>query len=212
MPPAAGGRAAAHHGWGAPQVTVSVDLASLLGAAPTPGAFGWGGMASPATARRLACDAALTRLLTTPHPEVAQPAGPTTAPGALTTRLHAALAGLPPALGGTPRHVLDLGRATRVVPAGLRRALAARDRGCTAPGCDRPPPTPTPTTCATGWTAGRPAWPTWCCCAAPTTAPPTTATSSSPTAPTATPTHHQPPGSPLATGQRSRQVPKVAIS
>lgn len=34
---------------------------------------------------------------------------------------------------------IELGRRVRVVPGYLRRALAARDRGCVAPGCDRPP-------------------------------------------------------------------------
>jgi 5-methylcytosine-specific restriction protein A len=34
---------------------------------------------------------------------------------------------------------LDVGRATRTVPDGLRRAVAARDRGCAHPGCGRPP-------------------------------------------------------------------------
>jgi Domain of unknown function (DUF222) len=34
---------------------------------------------------------------------------------------------------------LDVGRTTRVVPNALWRALVARDRGCIAPGCDRPP-------------------------------------------------------------------------
>ena len=34
---------------------------------------------------------------------------------------------------------LDIGRATRTIPDGLRRAVAARDRGCAHPGCDRPP-------------------------------------------------------------------------
>jgi Domain of unknown function (DUF222)/HNH endonuclease len=34
---------------------------------------------------------------------------------------------------------LDVGREERIVPAGLRRALIARDRGCAFPGCDRPP-------------------------------------------------------------------------
>jgi Domain of unknown function (DUF222)/HNH endonuclease len=34
---------------------------------------------------------------------------------------------------------LDVGRRTRVVPLSLWRALVARDGGCVAPGCDRPP-------------------------------------------------------------------------
>jgi len=33
---------------------------------------------------------------------------------------------------------LDVGRATRTIPAALRRALVVRDRGCAFPGCDRP--------------------------------------------------------------------------
>lgn len=37
-----------------------------------------------------------------------------------------------------PGDVLDVGRATRVVPPGLRHALALRDGGCRHPGCDRP--------------------------------------------------------------------------
>src|SRR6266705_3702173 len=130
-----------------PQVTVTVDLASLLGASSVPGAFGWGGVADPETTRRLACDAALTRMLiTSGHPTAGRLAGNPDGltgrqsgdPTGLTGRLRAALAGLPPALGGTPQEVIDLGRTTRVIPTRLRRALAARDHGCTAPGCDRP--------------------------------------------------------------------------
>ena len=35
--------------------------------------------------------------------------------------------------------ILDLGRTVRTAPPKYRRALAARDRGCVFPGCDRPP-------------------------------------------------------------------------
>ncbi|MFH1105278.1 MAG: HNH endonuclease signature motif containing protein [Actinomycetota bacterium] len=31
-----------------------------------------------------------------------------------------------------------MGRATRTIPPAIRRALEARDRGCTHPGCGRP--------------------------------------------------------------------------
>jgi 5-methylcytosine-specific restriction protein A len=45
---------------------------------------------------------------------------------------------LPVVLNGKGQPV-DIGRASRVVPVHLRRALAARDHGCAFPGCDRPP-------------------------------------------------------------------------
>jgi hypothetical protein len=45
-----------------------------------------------------------------------------------------------PAVLGTASEVLDLGRTARLVPATLRRALVARDRGCVFPACDRPAP------------------------------------------------------------------------
>lgn len=38
---------------------------------------------------------------------------------------------------GPDSEVLDVGRKTRVIPAGLRRAVVARDRHCVAPGCGR---------------------------------------------------------------------------
>ncbi|MFP5023530.1 HNH endonuclease signature motif containing protein, partial [Pseudonocardia phyllosphaerae] len=34
---------------------------------------------------------------------------------------------------------LDIGRAQRTIPTGIRRAVTARDKGCAHPGCDRPP-------------------------------------------------------------------------
>jgi 5-methylcytosine-specific restriction protein A len=44
---------------------------------------------------------------------------------------------IPIVLGGTGQP-LDIGRISRTIPDGLRRAVAARDRGCAHPGCGRP--------------------------------------------------------------------------
>ncbi len=44
-----------------------------------------------------------------------------------------------PVVLGSAGQPLDIGRATRIVPQGLRRALILRDGGCAFPGCDRPP-------------------------------------------------------------------------
>ena len=43
-----------------------------------------------------------------------------------------------PAVLGTTSAPLDIGRADRIVPAAIRRALELRDRGCAFPSCDRP--------------------------------------------------------------------------
>jgi hypothetical protein len=45
---------------------------------------------------------------------------------------------IPVVLGGDSEP-LDVGRAQRTVPMGIRRAVMARDGGCSFPGCDRPP-------------------------------------------------------------------------
>jgi hypothetical protein len=44
-----------------------------------------------------------------------------------------------PVVLGSAGQPLDIGRSTRIVPQGLRRALIVRDEGCAFPGCDRPP-------------------------------------------------------------------------
>ena len=44
---------------------------------------------------------------------------------------------IPTVLGGHSE-LLDVGRSTYTVPAGIRRALLARDQGCAFPGCERP--------------------------------------------------------------------------
>jgi Domain of unknown function (DUF222)/HNH endonuclease len=141
-----------------PQLTVTVDLDSLLG---RPGALGVGGEAGgagplePEACRRLACDAALTRVLVTrrPHhhppdadaePVAHDPSGeqqsaahPSGLVG-LEGRLRAAMALLPPVLGGAPTYPLEVGRTSRVVQPAQRIALAVRDGGCTFPDCERP--------------------------------------------------------------------------
>jgi Domain of unknown function (DUF222) len=108
-----------------PQLLVTVDLDSLLGRpGGLGGDLGWAGPLDPEACRRLACDGAVTRVLVTrqpsgQHPDGEQPPGHGTptdpgsgaAPGApgptstvegLPGRLRAALALLPPTLGGPP--------------------------------------------------------------------------------------------------------------
>jgi hypothetical protein len=121
-----------------PQLTVTIDLASLLGRDGTPGGTGaWTGPLPAETARRLACDATLTRVLVTRHPT--QAAGGDAHADDLAARLRAAITLLPPTLGGPATQPLEVGRATRVVSPAQRTALSVRDGGCRFPGCDRPP-------------------------------------------------------------------------
>ena len=44
-----------------------------------------------------------------------------------------------PLILGSKSEVLDVGRASRTFPAHIRRAITARDEGCSWPDCDRPP-------------------------------------------------------------------------
>ena len=137
-----------------PQLLVTVDLETLLGPGGLGGEAGWAGPLDPEACRRLACDGAVTRVLVARrHPDGHQPVadhpdhGPTAGHGVnadpceaagLQGRLQAAMALLPPVLGGPPSLPLDVGRATRVVQPAQRSALTVRDGGCVFPGCDRP--------------------------------------------------------------------------
>src|SRR6266540_3096448 len=169
-----------------PDLTVTMELASLQAHAGVGGTGGWGGILPPETVRRLACDATVTRAVVRRHPDHGHagndpdsghgsahgggatghgnadathphatgghpsdpgyghgnsdgPEGGHGTGGRLAEELRAAITLLPPPLGA-PAELLDLGRATRVISPALRRALAVRDGGCAAPGCDRPPP------------------------------------------------------------------------
>jgi hypothetical protein len=110
-----------------PQLTVTVELDSLLshpgGVGGESGGSGVGPL-DPETCRRLACDGAVTRVLVSRHP-ISQ-----SGDGGLAGRLRAALALLPPALGGAPTQPLEVGRTSRVVTAAQRAALLVRDGGC----------------------------------------------------------------------------------
>lgn len=87
-----------------PHVVVTIDLETLVRRAGGRAALQDTGSITPETARRLACDADITRVIT-----------------------------------GAASEPLELGRRTKVVPPGLRRAVAVRDGGCRFPGCGRPP-------------------------------------------------------------------------
>jgi hypothetical protein len=58
---------------------------------------------------------------------------------AVTARAIACDCKLIPVVLGSEGEPLDVGRAQRSALLGIRRALVARDRGCSFPGCDRPP-------------------------------------------------------------------------
>ena len=55
-----------------------------------------------------------------------------------TARRLACDAGIIPVVLGSRGEPLDIGRLTRTVPTGMRRALELRDGGCRFPGCSRP--------------------------------------------------------------------------
>ena len=119
-----------------PQLSVVVDLHSLLGhSGSLGGELGWAGPIDPEACRRLACDSAVSRVI------VSRPTTSHDNPGVtddLAGRLRAARARLPRILGGAPSQPLDVGRSSRVVQPGQRRALGVRDGGCVFPDCTRP--------------------------------------------------------------------------
>jgi Domain of unknown function (DUF222)/HNH endonuclease len=120
-----------------PQLTVTVDLDSLLGPGGVGGDTDGVGPLDPEGCRRLACDGAVTRVLISRHPDPSHhdPGDDPT----LAALLQAAATRLPATLGGAPTQPLEVGRTSRVVTAAQRVALVVRDGGCAVAGCGRPP-------------------------------------------------------------------------
>lgn len=83
-----------------PHLSLVATPQTLNGEAP--GLLGDDALITPEAARRIACDATMTRVVE------------------------------------REGSILDVGRATRTIPPAIRRALVARDGGCTHPGCGRP--------------------------------------------------------------------------
>jgi len=86
-----------------PHVDVVVSLEALEGRPGHRAEIG-DAVLTPEAARRLLCDAAVSRIVTVGDSQI-----------------------------------LDVGRATRTIPAAIRRAVEVRDRHCRAKGCDRSP-------------------------------------------------------------------------
>jgi len=86
-----------------PHLIIRTTVDTLIGAAGSPGAELDGGIIPTETVRRIACDAAISRII------------------------------------GKGELEAELTRASRSTPPATRRALAARDRGCVAEHCNRPP-------------------------------------------------------------------------
>lgn len=85
-----------------PHVSVLIDVRALSKEQSGGGELEWVGPITAEQARKIACDAGLSGILT-----------------------------------DGPREVLDVGRSTRTIPPGIRRAVVARDRQCVADGCYR---------------------------------------------------------------------------
>ncbi|HZG95382.1 MAG TPA: HNH endonuclease signature motif containing protein, partial [Mycobacteriales bacterium] len=123
------------------------------------------GTLSGQAAARIACDAEITPIIIAPHPtdatdplsgQAASPE-PQTDPGDMAGdsgdsgqpagREWTFVDSLEGSLNRAARRliargsgaIIDVGTASRIIPLALRRALAARDRGCVVPGCHTPP-------------------------------------------------------------------------
>jgi hypothetical protein len=107
-----------------PHLTITASAESLAGLEGQPaGQVAWTPGVPAETVRRLACDAAVTRITSkgtsTPGSETGRPGG---SGHVSSTEMTA-----------------EISAASRTIPPATRRALVARDRGCVFEGCGRPP-------------------------------------------------------------------------
>ena len=166
-----------------PQLLVTVDLDSLLSHPDgLGGETGGPWPLDPETCRRLACDAAVTRVLVTRHRTHHHDGSDGEA--SLAGWLQTAATRLPPTLGGAPTQPLEVGRTSRVVTPAQRTALMSATAAVRWPAATDPRPGAKPTICAIGCMAAPPTWTTWPCCAGPTIARSTRAAGGWPAAPT----------------------------
>ncbi len=98
-----------------PQIAVTIDFQTLAGTLTS--------TENAADLRNFASSAAFTGAI---HPS--------------TIRTMACHADIVPVVLGSDSEILDVGRARRLFPARMRQAIAARDGGCSAPGCWIPAP------------------------------------------------------------------------
>jgi hypothetical protein len=89
---------------GVNHVLMMIDIETVLADTGGSAILSSGAVISGATARRIACDAGISRIITKGASEI-----------------------------------LDVGRATRTISPALAKAVIARDRHCTHPGCTAPP-------------------------------------------------------------------------
>jgi hypothetical protein len=118
-----------------PQLTITVDLDSLLGRHPGLGGEGGGAAPlDPETCRRLACDGAVTRVLVTRHPPptttptTAATTAPPVTPSPATTATTTAATATTAASAPTMAPVAAITRTTRVATAGWLPGCGRRRR------------------------------------------------------------------------------------
>jgi hypothetical protein len=136
-----------------PHLTVAVDLTTLRreNAVPAELAFGGfvrtNGLIGVESARRIACDAVVTRVIAQPGEPSPALLGRTTGAAPLSSSLLGPppdalprwlLNALPAPLRG-PSQPLDVGRSSRTATVPIRKALVLRDKGCVMPGCSASP-------------------------------------------------------------------------